>query len=309
MKNLRAILIVFSICFISCNKQIKSTPQIDTNSQIKKSPKTNTKPSSVSKILKNDTLINLSDISSQKEFENAELKIREIDTITLKPYELVYGTISDKTTQKYGGSGIIILSKKKSTNKVLWHYFDPSDFPPHTFSFIDFNGDGKKDLYMYSGFEDVFNSSLFINQIEKNSKQPFTNIYNNDYSYCSLIDINKDNLPEIINTIAQFKDEDASMFIEIDQNTREKINLEYDRIIGVFDKYNFDYNMPTAYKNISINILDEINILSVDKDNKVVDITANYKEHRKFRVDALKSLKNVSNEFKPWIDRLIAKYK
>jgi len=149
MKNLYVILIVFSICFLSCNKKVESTPQTDTNSQIKTTLKTKIKPSLISKVLKNDTLVSLSDISKLKEFENTELKIREIDTITLKPYELVYGTISYKTTQKYAGSGIIILNQKKSANKILWHYFDPSDFPPHTFSFIDFNGDGKKDLYMY----------------------------------------------------------------------------------------------------------------------------------------------------------------
>ncbi|WP_139957794.1 hypothetical protein [Flavicella sediminum] len=284
-------LLLISLFVISCSDKSKTSKPV-------------LKPSSTSK--KIDSIFNLKKITDLAKYSNSEFKLKEKDTFTLYPYEILYGEINNCETKQYEGSGLIIINN--SNNKLIWEYFDPSDFPPHTFSFIDFDNDNDKDLYMYSGFEDVFVTSLFINQIESEKKPKFKEIYNNHLSYCSIVDIDNDGFPEIINTISQFENEDVYLFFEIDKKTESIINKEYDRIVGKFDKYNEDYNMPKAYKNFAINLLSETNILKV-VNGQISDVTNEFHQHKEFRRNTLDSLKNITIELKPWIEKLKSKYK
>lgn len=248
-------------------------------------------------------------------FKYSKLKIHNIDTSSFKPYKIIELTLFDYSENarpnNYQGSGVIIIDESAKYNKYVWSYIDyNSDYPPHTFSFIDFNNDGKKDLFVYAGFEDVFMSELFLNQISLNCNNPFKLVYRNSNAYSTLIDINNDGIPEILNPIYKVESEYEEYINEYEygNNTTDFINVEYDRVVGEFDKYNFDYNMPNYYKGISLKLLNKVSILSIENDT-ILDVSANYPEHFNFRIEALKSFKNLSNKMRIQIDSLIMESK
>ena len=254
--------------------------------------------------------IDINNLIKQQAFKGVKGKIYNIDSTSFKPYRVISlrSYMNSNKKYEYLGSGIMIIDDENSYNKLVWYYFDKSDFPPHTFTFIDFNNDGNKDLYMYSGMEDVYNSKLFINQINNNRKAPFKLIYENNHSYCPIIDIDKDGTPEVLNTNRIYGNEDIIPLYEITKENKEKINREYDRIVGGYDKYNFDYNMPKHYKEFLFNISADVNILKVKSDS-MIDISLTYPEHFCFRSKIIDSLQNVSNEISSSLENLSGKYK
>ena len=107
-----------------------------------------------------------------------------------------------------------------------------------------------------------FGSSLFLNQINSNTKLPFKSIYKNKIAYCAIVDIDKDGIPEILNQLRKLDSEepylDKDWAYELGSENRDLISREYDRIVGEFNECNFDYNMPNHYKEFSISISSEI---------------------------------------------------
>ena len=238
-------------------------------------------------------------------------EITQIDSISFSPYKVLKFYFREKNQEQPWpyGSGYLIADDSKQ-NKVIWYNLIYGDFGPHTFSWVDFDGDGDKDLFHLIGFEDVFESRLYLNQINSNSSHPFKMVYDNKIAYCAIIDLNKDGLPESLNQLnkPEYADLNPDFSYELEEKERKKIADEYDRIVGNFDKCNFDYNMPNSYKMFSIDILVDVNILSV-KNDTIIDVSENYPDHFCFRADILKNIKNAGELIKPWLTELEKKYR
>jgi hypothetical protein len=241
-------------------------------------------------------------------------EITNIDSNSFPPYKVIQFYFKERNPKEPWpyGSGIIIVDESNSDNEVIWYNLIYGDFGAHTLSWIDFDNDGDKDLYHLVGFEDVFKSRLFLNQINTRDRVPFKMIYNNNIAYCVLVDFNKDGFPEILNQVKKIDLEDydwnPAFKFKLEEDEKQKIAKEYDRIVGNFDQFNFDYNMPNHYKEFSISISSDVNILSVINDT-VVDVSGNYPDHFCFRGNIIMNISEVGSEIKPLLNELENKYK
>jgi len=324
MKLFKSIPLLILVFFISCNHDFKneSKPLAEENSKESIEGNSSILNDSISAVKQGFQLGDpnyFNNLLFDDRFKFSKSKIHKIDTISIKPYKAIVLTILDYSENarpnNYQGRGIIIIDESAKYNKYVWSYIDfKTDFPPHTFSFVDFNQDGKKDLFVYAGFEDVTTTKVFLNQVSSNRKKPFNLIFSNDNSYCALFDFNNDGIPELLNPI--YKDDYNSLSAydnpksdhQNGDNTALLIDNEYDKVIGKFNTYNYDYKMPDHNKRISLKILNKVSILSF-KNDTIVDVSTKYPDHYRFRIEALKSFKKVSAEMKLQIDSLIIESK
>lgn len=208
------------------------------------------------------------------------------------------------------GRGAIIINPNAKFNKIIWYQLDElSDFPPHTFQFIDLNQDNEKDLLVYGGMEDVFNTYVYINQIKKDVREPFKLVLYNSSNYLSVIDPDKDQIAEIILPLnkSYYYDDGTELIIPKPyKTTDETLNLankEYDRLVGNFDQYNFNYNMPEHYKLFALDITKEVQIISFKKDT-ITDVSGMFPDHFRFRDQILNTLKEVNEPMQVQINGL-----
>lgn len=265
--------------------------------------------------LSNTAVIEDSDLFREliisERFRNSQVKINEVDSTSIKPlvaYRITLRNENDPNSgyEGYQGSGTIIINPELKFNQLVWSNMDlVSDFPPHTFYFIDFNGDGEKDLIQYSGFEDVFDTEIFINRTKGNNRELFRSVFRNDINYSSIIDLDHDGSPEIINVIDQVGWSPTPGY-NIPQSTIALIEKEYDRIIGQYDQFTFRYGMPKVYKQFAVNLMDDIEILKISGDS-IINVSSQFPSHFDFRLKALSTIKVESDEMKSWISKLIEK--
>lgn len=241
-------------------------------------------------------------------------EITMIDSVSFQPYTILRFYFRERNQEQSWpyGTGYLVADESKPRSKVIWYNLIYGDFGPHTFSWIDFDGDGDKDLFHLIGHEDVFESRLYLNQINSNPSHPFKMVYDNKIAYCALVDLNKDGVPEILNQLKkpdpEYAENNSELSYQLDEQGRGKVAEEYDRIVGKFDKYNFDYNMQNSYKVFSISIHADVNVLSVSND-AIIDVSDKYREHFCFRADILKNIKNAGELIKPWLAELEKKYR
>ncbi len=240
-------------------------------------------------------------------------EITEIDSISFSPYKVLHFNFRERNQEQPWpyGTGYLVVDESNPTNNVIWYNLIYGDFGPHSFSWIDFDNDGDKDLYHFIGFEDVFGSRLFLNQINKNTSVPFKMIYSNNIAYCAIVDINMDGIPEILNQITKidegYADYNPAVRYELEDSDREKIVMEYNKIIGDYDNCNAKYGMPNHYKVFSFSINADINILTV-KNDTIVDVSSQYPEHFCFRREILRDINNAGDSIKYWFSELENKY-
>ncbi|NVK83186.1 MAG: VCBS repeat-containing protein [Cytophagia bacterium] len=250
----------------------------------------------------------LLDLLLDERFRDSEVEIKEIDSISIIPLVAYRMTIRNKNDtnagyQGYQGSGILITNPQLQFNKVVWSNMDlMSDFPPHTFYFIDFNGDGEKDLICFSGFEDVFTTELFLNQSKTENKKVFKPVFFSDNSYSSIFDFDKDGIPEILNVLDELEWSPTPGYT-IPKSTEALIQEEYDNIIGGYDEYTFRYGMPDVYKEFAIDLMAKVEILRLSGDS-MINVSSEFPNHFDFRLKALNSLEIDSEDVKPWIEKL-----
>lgn len=236
-------------------------------------------------------------------------KITNVDSVSFSPYKILHFYFREKNQENPWpyGAGYLIADDSKQNNKVIWYNLIYGDFGPHSFSWIDFDNDGDKDLYHLIGIEDVSKSLLFLNQIGSKASSPFKMIFKNKIAYCAVVDLNLDGIPEILNQIKKVKqgyaDFNTALDYELEDSVREKIVNEYNRIVGDFDKCNAKYGMPNHYKEFSFSINSDINILSVN-DDTIVNVSAQYPEHFCIRKDILRNINNAGDSIKSWFSEL-----
>jgi hypothetical protein len=186
------------------------------------------------------------------------------------------------------GTGIIISNKKSDT--PLWSYLVPGDFGPHSFRFVDFDKDGKRDLIFYAGGEDVYSTYVFLNKITSDaySENNFFLVYQSNTDYSVLTDFDNDGSPELLSTGYASDKENEEIFCEqdIDQLISGDLKKEtidrYAQIVSTFGSGNFDYGMPAIAPVFNLYLFDPIKIYAI-RGNSVVKVTKNFPEHLRWR--------------------------
>jgi hypothetical protein len=230
-------------------------------------------------------------------------EITRIDSISHKPYKIIHFTFRKGRKNKHSGwefpygNGWVLVENYEKNPKLLGFDLEYGDFTAHTFSWIDFDGDGDLDLYTFSGYEDVFSSKLFLNR-----NNEFKIVYSNTLTYCPLIDIDSDGLPEILS-----HDSNSEVGLNVTKDDFIKAGQEYDRIVGDFNKNNFDYGLQNDNKLVSLGLTASVRILKIQNDS-IKDISADYPQHFCYRSKILSEIKNPDSKVKYRIEELIEEY-
>ena len=85
-------------------------------------------------------------------------EIRKIDSTSIAPFTVTYFVFRERNQDSSWpyGFGYLISDGSSSNENVIWYNLIYGDFDPHSFSWVDFDNDGDKDLFHLYGYEDVF---------------------------------------------------------------------------------------------------------------------------------------------------------
>ena len=207
-----------------------------------------------------------------------------------------------RLVQSSNDYGTVVTVLDSKSGQLLWAHIFYGDFGPHTIKLIDFDGDGRDDLWLLSGFEDVFASHLFLNRIDSDqfSLTSFVPGFASDEVYATLLDFNKDGYPEILfprdNALIDpwevYDITDAQCF-KLSKEIVELVKKEYFRLVGRFDSANFDYNMD-SYPVHALFVNNKIQVISKYPENKFV--TNKYADHLKWRLEITKKRLSESSD-------------
>lgn len=238
--------------------------------------------------------------------KDKEGEITQIDSISYPPYNVIYftftkGVKSDSTgwIPPYG-AGWVLVENYENNPKLRGHYLTYGDLTAHTFHWLDFDQDGDFDVYTYSGEEEIFKTELLLN-----TTTGFTSVYTNHYAYCPLIDINADGKPEILShDSAAFAGIHSELDLQLSKDQEKAIQTEYDNIVGDFNPYNYDYNLPDHYKLFSLNLTASTRILTIENDS-IKDLSKNYPQYFCWRTGILNKIPpaetSLETDWKLWV--------
>jgi len=194
----------------------------------------------------------------------------------------------------------LIWHEKNNIYTPIWSFPKKEWFYLEGLQLIDFNNDNKLDILLYEGHEDVSSTYIYINHISdiKYSDTNFTEVYVRSDDYVNITDIDANNIPEILENskethIAEIYTGEIEVveILESDmpESIMNKIREECKKIYGLYEKYNFDYNMPELKYYFFMRIFEKVRILEY-KDGKFRDMTSKYHSHIKWRIAILKEL-------------------
>jgi hypothetical protein len=195
-------------------------------------------------------------------------------------------------------------------NALIWYYLCDGDFPIHEPDWIDFNQDGRKDLFFFIGFEDVFQTHIFISNINGNSYSPdnFISLYENKNDYSLVVDLDADGIPEILDSGYQEEDHYGKNPCHFSEpayapDFRQSLKDEFTKICLKSKVGFFQYGSEDLYSDLFI--FDPIIIYRFTK-NRLTDVTGKYAKHLKWRIKILrKYYKNTDQNCKEIITNLI----
>lgn len=204
-----------------------------------------------------------------------------------------YETKEAKNAWPYG---TIHVLWDRASSAPVWSLDWGGDFQPHSLAWIDFDGDGKKDLLFFAGSEDIFATHLYLWRLKTPSfsKEALVEVYTNDNDYSVVLDFEGDGRPEILDSghpgsehVDHQCGEDSP---EIPRTVRDALGVQYRSLSRGFDQFNLTYNLPDAYPSLSMKILDPIKVLRI-AGSSVVDVTARYPDHLRWRIGLLKEIR------------------
>lgn len=191
--------------------------------------------------------------------------------------------------------GIAYILWNKQTSNTLWGLDWMGDFTPHSISWQDFNGDGKRDLFFFAGFEDVFETYLYVWNVkdENYNRENLLKAYENKNNYSVVLDFEGDGNPEILDS-GHIGDEhfenqciqNEYSYAVVPTQIEVELTKKYMELSGKFDHLNFTYNLPKHYPIFSMSILSPIKIIRIQGDS-AVDVTSEYPNHLRWRLEQL----------------------
>lgn len=168
----------------------------------------------------------------------------------------------------------------------------------HTVKWMDFNGDGLLDLWVLSGEEDEYLTELFLsqkgalnssqNQTPRFNQRALVKRYESNTSYSSLLDVDGDGLPEILDDGLKAKSEEDSLCVygekplELGNGVFEAASTQYQGLAGRFAQDNPTYAMPAVYEALALKLFAPVRLLKVSKSGKLIAASLPV-EHLKWR--------------------------
>ncbi len=211
-----------------------------------------------------------------------------------------------------GAYGVIHVLWHLASSMPVWSVDWGGDFQPHSLAWLDFDGDGSKDLLLFAGFEDYFDTRVYLWRLDTSSslEEALVEVYANGDPYSVILDFEGDGRPEILDSGNQgreyVEDECWEYRLGDPQTVRDALGVEYRSLARGYDQFNFTYNMPDHYPSVSMKILDPIRILSIEG-SSVVDVTTRYPDHLRWRLGLLREIRAAnSGECLALVDSVIS---
>jgi hypothetical protein len=186
------------------------------------------------------------------------------------------------------------------------------DFGPHSLEWIDFDGDGKKDLFFFAGFDEALATRVYLWRLDtpSPSEEALVEVYANDSEYSVIVDFDGDGRPEILDSghpvRGQVEYDCWEYKLKTPLAVRDALAVEYRSLARGFDQFNFTYNMPEDYPSMSMKILDPIRVLRIEG-SSVVDVTTRYPNHLRWRLGLLREIRAAnSGECLALVDSVIS---
>lgn len=202
---------------------------------------------------------------------------------------LRYDTPGDST--RYGS---VVALWNAEDGRVVWTHDHPGDFAPHRLVWTDADADRQPDLFFTAGHEDVFETYLFRNRIGGGTAadSAFAMAYRSDTQYTTLLDLDGDGAPELIEggypKDLEADDDDPCAETPLPAEVHAAAEQEYARRVGAFDAANFRYGLgPGEFEPITLHLMVPIRILQI-RDGAPHDATRDFPGHLRWRADLLR---------------------
>ncbi|GHA78567.1 FG-GAP repeat domain-containing protein [Pontibacter akesuensis] len=205
--------------------------------------------------------------------------------------------------------GTVIWTMVRGRFNPIWQLKDSSDFPPHTYSFVDYNSDGKKDVTILSGQEDVFSTDVYLNKSTTTySTDNFESVHRNWNNYSVIVDLDGDGVPELLDSgNEQVEPEERPEFF-LSDDVKSEIDRKYVEIAQVKGANNFHFNMPQRFRVSNSFLMDSIKVMGCE-DEKFIDKTCNYQDYLDWRIGILEQLEKDSRNDTKYVNALISYHK
>lgn len=213
----------------------------------------------------------------------------------------VYSYTSKKKNRPYG---YLYVLWNQVTSNAVWALDWFGDFQPHSISWLDFNNDGKKDLFFFAGFEDVFSTHIYLWNVKtsKFDAKNFIKAYSNWNDYSVVLDFENDGHQEILDSgysgnerVDIYCGQDEFERPLIPAEVKSKMANEYRKLAGSLDEINFTYNLPEIYPVWAIGIFNPFRIYRIEN-SKLIDVSHTYLNHLQWRRDMLNDIRKVNKE-------------
>ena len=195
---------------------------------------------------------------------------------------------SQKHAWPYGtGLGI-----RSSSGHVLWLLLHPGDYPPHQVHWADFDADGQQDAFFNAGFEEVFETHIYLNRIasDRFAVSNFATGFVDATVYAVVVDMDADGFPELLLPEAQTDRPEDQLNCTYYEDTaiRREAAAEYERLAGQFDALNFRYGVDT-FPVFALQLDEKIRLFRLYGDARWV--THAFPEHLRWRIGMLRRMR------------------
>lgn len=250
-------------------------------------------------VSENDDFNLLQSLSNSSVVGSASNKILSTDTISENLFLTQY--VSENRFL-----GTLIWTKERGKFNPIWQLKDSSDFPPHTFSFVDYNNDGRKDLTLLFGQEDVYGTDVYLNEASKTfSKDNFKLVHQNWNDYSVIVDLDGDGLPELLDSGNEQTEQVETPKFFLSDEVRKEVERKYDKIAQVKGANNFHFSMPNHFRVFNSFLMDSIKVMGFENGH-FTDKTCRYNEYLDWRISLLKQMDKDSRNDKKTINGLIS---
>jgi hypothetical protein len=232
-----------------------------------------------------------------------------------------YSTYFDFKTSEGFSNYRLLWYKKDSLCIPLWIFKESEiTWAMHDPIFVDLNRDDKIDLFITCGHEEYLETYILLNNIDsmKFSEDNYLLGYNKKDEYLTIVDIDEDKNPEILEVIEPKNEYNEDVvkilscdWLEIPDTTIiMDLNTECARVFSIYNtlEIHADIDIPDYSYYYLLNLFDEVRIITFEG-FKVKDITTSFEKHIKWRVNILERLKPFATlEGKKVLESLIEKY-
>jgi hypothetical protein len=191
------------------------------------------------------------------------------------------------------------------SKQLLWIHLIPGDYAPHHFQWMDFDGDGRHDILLYFGEEDVFQTQVIFNRLaaDRFAMTNFAVGLEIDHAYAAVVETPGDGLPSLMMPSEPRGEPELETRCLSDsgmERLREIVAPEFRRISGRFSALNADDPMPEMF------LFETVRFVNL-RDGWWNDVTERHFEHLRWRIDTLRTLRSaVRPECSDAFERLIS---